>query len=179
MGPIVCVIETGAGSNLIRASIPEQSWLDNFNQHEIPEIQSASDRKLATFWTSTLHPFVSESHTQVKFSVVGKQVIPVFLGPNFIDRSIYFIPSARRNFVPHPSPWVPILTLPKTRTVAKKDTSDNGQKWTNTWHYSQFLVCATPKYYRYETCSSKGDVWEARVSLHEGSRSNCDKSSLE
>lgn len=86
VSPVICVIDTGAGPILIQVDFLEPTWLDSVRQHDMPEIQSASNTKLTVSVTITVHLRMSESRTLVAFTVVEKLAVPVLLWITFINR---------------------------------------------------------------------------------------------
>lgn len=53
MHPVFCIFDIGTGPKLMRTDVLEQSWLDNFHQCNILQIQSALDTKLVVSVTVT------------------------------------------------------------------------------------------------------------------------------
>lgn len=71
MSPIICVCDTEARPNLIRAHVLHPSWRDSICQCDMPDICSASDTKLKVSGTITLHRRMGESRICVNFGVVN------------------------------------------------------------------------------------------------------------
>lgn len=60
MHATVCVLDTGAGANNIRAHALDPNWLDTIYQRDMPETQCASDTKLDVFSSIILHAGMGE-----------------------------------------------------------------------------------------------------------------------
>lgn len=108
------------GPSLVRADVPHATWLTIVHQSDMLEIQSASNTKLDIFGTFTLHLPTGKSRTRVRVGVVVKLAVLVLLENTFFDRFVCSIHLDDRKFFQEHSPPVSILSLPKTRNVAKK-----------------------------------------------------------
>lgn len=122
MRPVVYTFDSGAGPTLIVAEILNRSGLDNTQHHEMPEIQSASDKKLVMSETITLYLRIGESRARVTFGVVDNLAALVLLGRTFIDRLKTSIDPTERKVVLHGFPQVLILMVHKADSEAERST---------------------------------------------------------
>lgn len=79
MRPVVLFFDAGTGLNLIGADAMHKSELDNIRQRDVPDIRSASHRKLIASGTITLPLRMGESRIRVKFLVVDRLPVPILL----------------------------------------------------------------------------------------------------
>lgn len=124
MCPIVSVFDPGAGPNLIRVDVLDQSWMENIRQRDMPEVRNDLGTKLVLSETIILHLCMCKSHIWVASSVVDKLFVPVLLRTTFIDRFEKSFHPTKRNIVPYHFPTVLILVLHEARGEAERNASN-------------------------------------------------------
>lgn len=70
MRPIIYVLDTDAGPNVISDDVLHSSWQDSIRQREIPDIHSVLDTNPGVFGTISLPLHMSESRTRFSLSAV-------------------------------------------------------------------------------------------------------------
>lgn len=124
---VICVFETDAVSNLISANVLDKSWLDNFRQADMPEMQIASTKNQFVSRAIIFHLRMGKTRTTVTFNVVDSLLVSVVLETTFIDMFIKSSNPAKRELVAHHFPQVPTLIVRETKKEAENyalDTRD-------------------------------------------------------
>ena len=98
LAPVVAVLDTGAGPNLIREDVLPPNWESlRLRGVPIPRVMNASGRLLHSKGVMVLILQVGGLRTRVRFYVTPGLAVPCILGCNFIDRHVRSIlPGDRR-----------------------------------------------------------------------------------
>lgn len=134
MRPIVCIFDTGAGPNLIRADVLDTSGQGSIGQRDMLDIRNAFDTRLKVSGTITLHLGMGGSRTRVNFGFVNEQVVPVLLVAMYTNRLVRSIHLAQKKIFPHHSPPVPVLLYMKRRVKPKIISQISARTLSNNWH---------------------------------------------
>lgn len=134
MRPIVCVIDTGAGPSLVEKDVLDCKWLDSIRHSEMPEIRSASDRKLVRSGTITLHLRLAESHTRMIFGVVDRLAVSELLDTTSADKIVKSIQQAERKIFSYHTRPMRILMVQNARSETEKSTSEIPQFFEQDWY---------------------------------------------
>jgi hypothetical protein len=96
--PVLAVLDTGAGPNLIREDVLPPNWETlRLRGVPIPKVMNASGRLLHSKGVIVLIVQVGHLRTRVRFYVTAGLAVPCILGCNFIDRHVKSIlPGDRR-----------------------------------------------------------------------------------
>jgi transposase InsO family protein len=98
LAPVVAVLDTGAGPNLIREDVLPPDWESlRLRGVPVPKVMNASGRLLHSKGVIVLIVQVGDLRTRVRFYVTAGLAVPCILGCNFIDRHVRSImPGERR-----------------------------------------------------------------------------------
>jgi len=107
--PVTCVLDTGAGPNLINKDFLPPSWTDKIRPAQDPGLIAATRQAVSIEGVILLHVRVGELRVRVWFGVVSKLAVPALLGTSFIDSFIRAILPLDRKILPLHSPPVAIL----------------------------------------------------------------------
>lgn len=107
-----CLLDTGAGINIIRSSLVPTSWFKRIKRDKLPTLQTATKQPLSMDGFILLNLRLGDLNTRIWFGVAPHLALDIFLGTAFIDRFIRSIFPSERKVVPWHSKLVAIMTRP-------------------------------------------------------------------
>ena len=109
MFPVVSVLDSGAGPNLVHLRMIPPGWLSRIRQGALPKLVDAQKRSINAIGTIALMVRLGQFKARVHFVVVTHMAVDCILGTSFIDRHVKAIMPGLRRVKFYHAPSVAII----------------------------------------------------------------------
>ena len=109
MIPLVSVLDTGAGPNIINANVLPAVWRTSIKSTSVPPLVDAQSRPLRCLGVLPLIVRIGQFKARVHFVVVTNMAVDCILGTSFCDRHVHGIFPRTRRVAFHDGSSVPII----------------------------------------------------------------------
>lgn len=118
--PIDCVLGSGGGPVLIRGDVLSDEWLPAVNSEQRLQLRSATNHKLTTVGTITLHMRMGEVRVRVFFGAVYQLAVPNLLGTELNDKYVRAIFPGESKILPYNSERAHITAVSEEAETEKE-----------------------------------------------------------
>ena len=128
MVSLTTVLDTGAGPNLVSTLVLPEKWKRYLQvESNLPPIRDASNNRIRTVGTISLHVRIGELRCRVRFIVVTNLAVDCILGTSFIDQYVEAIRPRKRAIQFVDNSRTPIVG----KTLSTRKTENNSPKSEN------------------------------------------------